>query len=226
MNFKILNELDRILKTNPSLLDDRELFKQVINGTFDVDIEHLPTNNIGMIAALIDDHVLERYFGKIWQPETKKYKYSGLAIIDEINAMNPDAVIDIGCGYNEFKGKINNLYGIDPYNIRADEVTSLEEFVPLEKYNVAICFGSINFGSSEKIISEMTKAVSMVKPGGRLYFRVNPGEQHAAPESRWINFYDWDPVFISNIATTLGCSVETIRQDVGNRLYFVLNKDK
>ena len=52
--------------------------------------------------------------------ETKKFKYSGLAIIDEVNAMNPDNVIDIGCGYNEFKGKIKNLIGIDPYNDRAD----------------------------------------------------------------------------------------------------------
>lgn len=226
MNFKILNELDRILKTNPSLLDDRESFKQVINGTFDVDIENLPVNDIVMIASLIDDHVLERYFGRVWQPETKKYKYSGLTIIDEVNAMNPEAVIDVGCGYNEFRGKIKNLVGIDPYNSKADIKASIEDYVADKEYDVAICLGSINFGSSERIIREMTKVVSIVKPGGKLYFRVNPGEQHEAPESRWINFYDWDTVFISNIANTLGCRVESIRQDVGNRLYFVLNKDK
>ena len=34
--------------------------------------------------------------------------------------MNPDNVVDIGCGFNEFKGKITNLIGIDPYNDKAD----------------------------------------------------------------------------------------------------------
>jgi len=226
MNFKILNELDRILKANPSLLNDRESFCQVINGTFDVDLDFLPVNNIAMTAALINDRVLELYFSKVWQPETKKYKYSGLAIIDEINAMNPSSVIDVGCGYNEFKGKIHNLIGIDPYNNRADMKCAIEDYTTDVQHDVAICLGSINFGSSERIIKEMTKVVECVKSGGKLYFRVNPGLQHEAPESRWINFYDWDPVFISNIAQTLGCSVETIRQDVGNRIYFVLNKDK
>jgi hypothetical protein len=27
-----------------------------------------------------------------------------------------ESVLDVGCGYNEFKGKINNLTGLDPYN--------------------------------------------------------------------------------------------------------------
>lgn len=227
MNFKILNELDELLKSNPALYTDRAMLAQVINGTFDVELtEQCVSGSVREVAELIDMEVLHRYFGKVWQPETKKYKYSGLSIIDEVNAMNPDAVIDVGCGYNEFRGKIKNLIGIDPYNERADIMTRIEEFESDTKYDVAICLGSINFGGSEKIIKEMTKVVSMVKPGGKLYFRVNPGEQHSAPESRWINFYSWDPVFISNVATALGCSVEILRQDVGNRLYFVLNKDK
>lgn len=224
MNFKILNKLDDLLKANPLLLSNRELFAQVINGTFDIDLPQLPVDNIKELAELIDKVVLDRYFSKVWQPETKKYKYSGLSIIDEVNAMNPAAVIDVGCGYNEFRDKIQNLIGIDPYNKRADIMTRIEEFETDTEYDVAICLGSINFGSSEKIIREMTKVVSLVKPGGKLYFRVNPGEQHIAPESRWINFYAWDPVFISNIATTLDCTVEVLRQDVGNRLYFELRK--
>lgn len=223
MNFKILTELDRILKANPSLLTDRDTFLQVINGTFDIEIDYLPVDNIAMTAALIDDHVLEKYFSKVWQPATKKYKYSGLSIIDEINAMKPSSVIDVGCGYNEFKGKINNLIGIDPYNDRADIKASILEYSTDIQHDVVICLGSINFGSSENIIRQMTHVVKMVHTGGLLYFRVNPGQAHEAPESRWINFYDWDPVFISNVAAHLNCELATLRKDL-NRYYFVLKK--
>lgn len=227
MNLKILNELDRILKRNPSLLTDRVALCQVVNGVFDIEFDSIDDNmSIIDLADQIDNEVLTKYFSKVWQPETKKYKYSGLAIIDEVNAMDPTAVIDIGCGYNEFKGKIQNLIGIDPYNHRADvNATVLSYQVTDIKYDVAICLGSINFGSSDKIIAELTAAVNLVKEGGLLYFRVNPGQQHTAPESQWINFYDWDPVFISNMAKLLDCELLTLRKDL-NRLYFVLRKTK
>ena len=96
------------------------------------------------------------------------------AIIDEVNAMKPRSVIDVGCGYNEFKGKIDNLVGVDPYNNRADVKSTILDYTTDEKFDVAICLGSINFGSSDKIIREMTKVVSLVQGGGFLYFRVNP----------------------------------------------------
>jgi len=227
MNLKILNELDRILKRNPSLESDRLSLCQVVNGVFDIELDNIsPVVSISELADIIDNEVLTKYFSKVWQPETKKYKYSGLSIIDEVNAMNPTAVIDIGCGYNEFKGKIQNLIGIDPYNHRADvKATVLEYQVTDIKYDVAICLGSINFGSSDKIIKELTAAVNLVKDGGVLYFRVNPGQQHTAPESQWINFYDWDPVFISNMAKQLNCELLAIRKDL-NRIYFVWRKAK
>ena len=226
MNLKILNELDRILKRNPSLNTDRTALCQVVNGVFDTELDYIAGDiSVYELADIIDNAVLTKYFSKVWQPETKKYKYSGLAIIDEVNAMNPTAVIDIGCGYNEFKGKIQNLTGIDPYNSRADIMSTLLEFEAEQQYDVAICLGSINFGSSDKIIKELTAAANLVKDGGLLYFRVNPGQQHIAPESTWINFYDWDPVFVSNMAQLLNCDLLTLRKDL-NRLYFVLRKHK
>ena len=98
MNLKILNELDRILKRNPSLESDRLSLCQVVNGVFDIELDNIsPVVSISELADIIDNEVLTKYFSKVWQPETKKYKYSGLAIIDEVNAMDPTAVIDIGC---------------------------------------------------------------------------------------------------------------------------------
>jgi len=224
MNLKILHELDRILKNNPSLQANKYAYCQVVNGVFDIELEQIDDIEIHALAEQIDRAVLKNYFGKVWQPEIKKFKYSGLAIIDEVNAMNPDNVIDIGCGYNEFKGKIKNLIGIDPYNDRADIDVHTLDYKPDIQFDVAICLGSINFGSSDKILNELENVVNMVKPGGMLYFRVNPGIQHDRPAAKWINFYDWDPVFISNSAQYLNCDVLILRQDDNNRFYFVLRK--
>jgi len=224
MNLKILHELDRILKNNPSLQANKHAYCQVVNGVFDIELKQIDNTEIHALAEQIDRAVLKNYFSRVWQPETKKFKYSGLAIIDEVNAMNPDNVIDIGCGYNEFKGKIKNLIGIDPYNDRADIDVHTLDYKPDVQFDVAICLGSINFGSSDKILAELENVVSMVKSGGMLYFRVNPGIQHDKPAAKWINFYDWDPVFISNAAQYLNCDVLTLRQDDNNRFYFVLRK--
>lgn len=224
MNLKILNELDRILKSNPSLHSDKHTFCQVVNGVFDIELNQINDTEIHALAEQIDRAVLSNYFSKVWQPETKKYKYSGLSIIDEVNSMNPDNVVDIGCGYNEFKGKIKNLVGIDPYNDRADISVHTLDYKPDVEFDVAICLGSINFGSSDKILNELENVVNMVKSGGFLYFRVNPGIQHDKPAAKWINFYDWDPIFISNAAEHLNCNVFTLRQDEGDRFYFVLRK--
>tara|TARA_B100001057_G_scaffold219876_1_gene220280 strand:+ start:10744 stop:11421 length:678 start_codon:yes stop_codon:yes gene_type:complete len=224
MNLKILHELDRILKNNPSLQANKHAYCQVVNGVFDIELKQIDDTEIHALAEQIDRAVLKNYFGKVWQPEIKKFKYSGLAIIDEVNAMNPDNVIDIGCGYNEFKGKIKNLIGIDPYNDRADIDVHTLDYKPDIQFDVAICLGSINFGSSDKILDELENVVNMVKTGGMLYFRVNPGIQHDKPAAKWINFYDWDPVFISNSAQYLNCDVLILRQDDNNRFYFVLRK--
>ena len=224
MNLKILNELDRILKNNPNLKSNKHSYCQVVNGVFDIELNQIDDTEIHALAEQIDRAVLKNYFGKVWQAETKKFKYSGLAIIDEVNAMNPGNVIDIGCGYNEFKGKIQNLTGIDPYNDRADISVHTLDYKPEVEYDVAICLGSINFGSSDKILGELENVVGMVKSDGFLYFRVNPGIQHDKPAAKWINFYDWDPVFISNAAQYLNCDVLTLRQDDNNRFYFVLRK--
>jgi len=223
MNLKILNELDRILKNNPTLVSNDQSLCQVINGVFNISLASVDGSNVYKLADTIDDAVLHNYFSNVWQAETKKYKYSGLSIIDEVNALKPRKVIDLGCGYNEFKGKIDNLIGVDPYNKKADITSSILGYKTSAKFDVAICLGSINFGSSDKIIAELASAVNLVTDGGLLYFRVNPGTQHEAPESKWINFYDWDPVFVSNIAQHLDCELLTLRQDL-NRLYFVMKK--
>ena len=222
MNIKIYNRVMEMIKHAPSLMTNPHNLKVAIKSEFDVDVTE-PTPSIQHLVDAIDNEVLKTYFGRVWQPKTKKYKYSGLDIIDEVNALEPKAVLDLGCGYNEFKGKINNITGVDPYNAKADVQCGLEDYKTDIKYDVTICMGSINFGSADKIIREMSHAIDLTAPEGLMFFRANPGKQHEAPEAKWIDFFNWTPEFIINIAKEFGCVVVTIKQDA-NRLYFVLKR--
>ena len=105
MNIKIATELDRLFHNSPWLLYNEDKLKHAIQSTFRITLEDMSYNHIGELIDKIDNQVLYNYFSKVWQPQTKKFKYSGLKLIDEINILKPDNVIDLGCGYNEFKSK-------------------------------------------------------------------------------------------------------------------------
>jgi hypothetical protein len=224
MNLKILNELERVLKASPQVLRDKTKLQQIIQATFNIRLDNVSFKSIGDLVDRIDDTVLSKYFGEVWQPRTKKFKYSGLKLIDEINALKPRSVLDLGCGYNEFKGKISNLIGIDPYNKKADIQTSILDYRPNHKFDVIICLGSINFGSTDKIFAELEHAVNLCEYEGKLFFRVNPGHQHEPPESKWISFYPWDATFIQNCADYFNLKILDLRNDSQDRMYFVWHK--
>tara|TARA_R110000772_G_C13308970_1_gene439686 strand:- start:9680 stop:10369 length:690 start_codon:yes stop_codon:yes gene_type:complete len=222
MNHKILHKLEQLIHTSPQLLRNPRTLRQAIQGTFDVDVENVKYDTIGELVDRIDDKVLDNYFRNHWQGEMKKYKYSGLKLIDEVNNLKPRRVLDIGCGYHEFKGKINNLTGIDPYNTQADHEVKLLDYHPAEKFDATLALGSINFGSTDKIFAELEHAVSLCNPGAVMFFRANPGLPHDKDESNWISFYPWDSNFVINCASQLNVDILDLRTDSHkNRMYFV-----
>ena len=222
MNHNILHKIEQMIHTSPQLLRNPQTLKQAIQGTFNVELENVEYDNIGELVDRIDNKVLDEYFRNHWQGEMSKYKYSGPALIDEVNKLKPRKVLDIGCGYHEFKGKINNLVGIDPYNSAADLEVALLNYHPTEKYDVVLALGSINFGSTDKIFAELEHAVSLCNPGAVMFFRANPGLPHPKDESNWISFYPWDSNFVVNCATQLNVDILDLRTDSHkNRLYFV-----
>ena len=221
MNVKIFNKLQEIIKQSPQVMIDKQALKVAVHGTFGVNIEAKSYNSITELSYAVDRMVMETYFSSVWQPKTKKYKYSGLAIVDEVNALKPRSVVDLGCGYNEFKGKIDNLVGVDAFNDKADLQCTITDYQPKEKHDIAICLGSVNFGSADSIFFELAHIVSnVVNPGGLIFFRGNPGKMHEAPEARWIDFFEWTPEFIVNSARVLGCTPVICTPD-DDRLYFV-----
>jgi hypothetical protein len=229
MNHKILHKLEQMIHTSPQLLRQPGTLKQAIQGTFDIELNDVNYTNVGELVDRIDDKVLDNYFRNHWQGAMSKYKYSGPALIKEVNSLKPRSVLDIGCGYHEFKGKIDNLTGIDPYNSNADIEVKLLDYHPQERYDATLALGSINFGSTDKIFAELEHAVSLCNPGAVMFFRANPGLPHdnepdrpRGDQSRWISFYPWDSNFIINCANQLNVDILDIRTDTHkNRLYFV-----
>ena len=205
------NDLDKI--TQPYILE-----------TFGVEVDRCDT--LEQYAEAIDVACLHKYFSKYWENDIKKWKYSGLALIDEVNNLKPRAVLDVGCGYNEFRGKINNLTGIDPYNEQADLLVSTLDYKTDQKFDVMLCLGSINFGDRDKIIAEVGRCVDLLADGGTMFFRVNPGVQHNKPEAKWIEFFAWNVPFIMELSEIFNLKVLDIRDDSNQRKYFIYRKVK
>ena len=136
---------------------------------------------------------LNYYFGNVWHKGSTPidtYELSGKQLIDKIKP--GERVLDVGCGVNPFKQFIPNLTGIDPAFDQSDIKCTIEQFETTEKFDVAFCLGSINFGNSENIERQIAKVVSLLKPNGRIYWRCNPGQQdHPSEECEKIEFFNW-----------------------------------
>jgi hypothetical protein len=193
-----------------------------IQETFAVTVNRC--NTLEQYVEAIDVACLHKYFSKYWENDIKKWKYSGLALVDEVNSLKPRAVLDVGCGYNEFKGKIDNLTGIDPYNDKADLQVSTLEYRTDQKFDVMLCLGSVNFGSRDKIIAEVGRCVDLLEDGGTMFFRVNPGVQHDKSEAKWIEFYAWNVPFIIELSEMFNLKILDIRDDSNQRKYFIYRK--
>lgn len=144
-----------------------------------------------------DMHVkyISKYFSGVWKSK-HSYPESGKYLIKFANSKNPKSVLDVGCGDNFYKDKIQNLKGLDPYHPAADIKKTLEEFEPKKQYDQVLALGSLNFGTDEKHIREMfAKIVDMTKIGGYIYFRFNPGIDHKPiPKDKTsFMFIDWFP---------------------------------
>jgi hypothetical protein len=133
---------------------------------------------------------LNNYFSTVWKSKLDQYQYSGWALVDKIRS--DELVLDVGCGFNEFKTRILNLTGLDPANDRADVKLSIEEYSPLYKFDVALCLGSINFGDKLTIMNQIACVINCLNPTSRIYWRSNPGHaDHGNEACKDIDFYPW-----------------------------------
>lgn len=185
-------------------------------------VEHDFEDTVENAVRDLDQQYLLRFFGEIWKPNTDQYHYTGWPLVEEVNRHCPGAVLDVGCGYNQFKGRIHNLVGIDPYNNCADYMVDILEFAAEpESFDAIIALGSINFNSQDEIESRVRRCVQLLSPSGRMYWRANPGTDHK--NGPWVEIFPWSFEKCYEIAKKFDLTVETFKKDQ-NRLYWVYQK--
>lgn len=181
------------------------------------------TGTLAEVVDRLDKRYLNRFFGEIWKPTTEIYQYSGWGLVEEINKAEPKAVLDFGCGYNPFKGRIPNLVGIDPYNNCADYMVDILDFkVDPESFDHIIVFGSLNFNSRDEIETRFKRLNELLMPGGKMYFRANPGITW--PLGPYVDIFPWSFEIAHELGKTYNLTLETFKKDTNDRLYFVYKK--
>ena len=162
--------------------------------------------------------MLNEYFGTKWKPNSNVHTYSGpVAIAQKISA--GEAVLDVGCGQNPFKTLLPNVVGIDPAFTEADVQCTIEEFETDQRFDVATCLGSINFGTEETIRSQVAKVVALLKPQARIYWRLNPGRRdHQHSDCEAIPFFPWTLEFLNDLAVEHGFVQENTQTEAGASL--------
>jgi hypothetical protein len=187
----------------------------------------LPCDYVGTLRSIVDDlseRYILRFFSEIWKPRTGDYEHTGWELADEINKLNPERVLDVGCGYHPFKGRIKNIVGIDPYNDCADYEVDILEYRVKHQYDVIIALGSINFNSQDEIEQRFAHCVSLLKTGGRFYLRANPGITHKT--GPYVEIFPWTFEVVNEFAETYNLHLDTYKKDANDRLYFVYTKNQ
>lgn len=197
-------------------------FKDAVEAELSLVCEYRGT--LADIVADLDQRYTHRFFSEIWRPRTGEYDHSGWALAEEVNRLNPERVLDVGCGYHPFKGRIHNIIGIDPYNDAADyEVDILDYKVKPESHDVIIALGSINFNSQDEIEQRFAHCVSLLRPGGKFFLRANPGIPHKT--GPYVDIFPWSFEVVNAFAEKYNLQLDTFKKEpIDNRLYFVYTR--
>ena len=194
-------------------------FKDAVDAELSLPCDYVGT--LESITADLSERYINRFFGEIWKPRTGDYDYTGWQLAEEINALNPKSVLDVGCGYHPFKGRINNLVGIDPYNNCADYMVDILDYVG--QHDVIIALGSINFNSRDEIESRFARCVNILEAGGRFYLRANPGIPHKT--GPYVDIFPWSFEVVKEFADKYNLKLLEFKKDANDRLYFVYVKN-
>lgn len=173
----------------------------------------------------VNQQQLDHYFSNVWAKRDRSldnFIYTGWELVGKIRA--GERVVDVGCGQHPFKNAISNLVGIDPAFDEADYKMTLEQFVqanPAQKFNVAFCLGSINFGDQADIEHQISLVVRLLREqDSRIYWRCNPGlADHGNDECQHIPFYPWSFEEHERLAEKFGYRIVDMQWDNKDRIY-------
>ena len=161
---------------------------------------------------------------KSWGREKPLYWSSYKRVLDQID--KDQWVLDVGC-INPLKFFHKKTWGIDITDVGSDEQVAIEDFkVPnqvrvfTKKFDVAICWGSINFGSYQLIKKQIEKLASVMnEKKSVIYWRLNPGmADHVDERCQNINFFPWSSELMFEFANEHNYTITELLPDE-NRIY-------
>ncbi len=145
--------------------------------------------------------ILKEFFNGIWNTNAIDQQ-----AIEEIRRLAPCRILDVGCGNNLYKQFFSDLFGIDIVNQRADQVCDILEFEPEDKFEVILCFGSLNFGGRKDILVRLKKVREILTDQGVIFMKVNPGIRWSSQPDLII--YPWNFEDIYLLANEAGLMVQ------------------
>lgn len=124
-----------------------------------------------------------------------------LYYIDYLAKTNPQQIVDIGCGLNNWKEFYPNIYGIDAAHVNADRMEIFDDRFSQRNSNTfeaAFTIGGITFISLSSLENQMLSFINIIKSGGRGYMSFNLGRMLTHYTSK----QDYETLFgISNPST-------------------------
>ena len=195
-------------------------FKDAVEAELSLPCEYRGT--LKEIVADLSERYTDRFFREIWKPRTGDYDYTGWALAERIAEQNPKNVLDVGCGYHPFKGRIPNLIGIDPYNNCADFEVDILDYRVKTRYDHIIALGSINFNSQDEIEERFAHCVNLLETGGYFYLRANPGIPHKT--GPYVDIFPWTFEIVNDFAEKYGLKLLEFKRDGNERLFFAYQK--
>jgi hypothetical protein len=196
-------------------------FKDAVEAELHLDSDYI--GSLEHIVVTLNQQYLLRFFGEIWKPRTDTFGHTGWALADEINKQNFKSVLDVGCGYHPYKGRIANLVGIDPFNSAADyQVDILDYEVKPSSHDCIMALGSINFNSRDEIEQRFAHCVNLLETGGKFYLRANPGISHKT--GPYVDVFPWTFGIVKELEQKYNLHLDTFKVDAHERLYFVYTK--
>lgn len=232
---KNLEEAFKLPKYSNLVIDENTIVDQLpwtparyrkFKDTIENELQLHMDNIYGTLLEITNDFsekYIKRFFSEIWKPRTDEFTYTGWQLADEVNKLNPKSVLDVGCGYHPFKGRIQNIIGIDPYNNLADyQIDILEYKVKPETHDVVIALGSINFNSKDEIEARFSHCVNLLESKGYFFLRVNPGIPHK--NGPYVEIFPWSFEIVNEFAEKYNLKLLEFKKDSNGRLYFVYQK--
>lgn len=115
-----------------------------------------------------------------------------------------DRIVDLGCGTNLYKKYFPGIVGVDVINHpNVDVRSSILEFESEEKFDAAMSFGGIQYYDRKYLHQCFSKMVSLVKPGGLIFFRA----LYREPSIQYNHLIFWDKKMVEGFTSDFNLDI-------------------